>query len=190
MLNDRAILFYPLVVAAFPVIFLYAENTDKSITFAQFIVPFVAIMLLTALLVSLVRLFIKDSVKVGLIVSMCLVAFFSYGQMYDLTAPIKITIAGELVARHRYLLSALAVIVLVGIWVVLIYRGNLALLVRSVTVAALLLILFNVARIVAATVDSPAQSPVGANLLTTASNFPGGHQRTSGHLLLDFRRLQ
>ena len=76
MLRDRGILFYPLVLAAFPTVFLYAANTHAGITFAEFIVPFAAIILLTTLLLLLLRLIIKDNVRAALIVSLLLLVFF------------------------------------------------------------------------------------------------------------------
>ena len=156
LLKDRVILFYPLALATFPAVFLYAENTNASITLAEFIVPFAIVLLLTTLLLLLLRLIIKDSVKVSVIVSMCLVVFFAYGAIFDLVTQNRFSVAGVVIARHRYLILALAVILVAGISVTLRYKGNLAPLMQGVTVGALILVLFTVVRMVMGTGDRGA----------------------------------
>jgi len=158
MPGARKVLFYPLVVAALPSVFLWAENTDAGITFAEFIMPFAAVMFLTTLLLFLLRLVIRDSAKVSVVVSILLVAFFSYGAIHDLMLNYKVFLAGEFVGRHRYLLTALVVIVLPGLWFTLRFRGDLAPLARAVAFAALVLVLFNGGRIAIAATHSSAPS--------------------------------
>ena len=166
MLRDRTILFYPIVLAAFPAVFLYAENPNARVSIPEFIGTVAITMLLTALLLLSLRLIIRDSVKVSLIVFILLVLFFSYSAVRDQLLFHGVSIAGTVVGRHRYLLPPVAVIALAGTWIALRYRGNLTPLVRGATVAALILVLFNVGRLVIGAIDLSHESP-------NMDQFPG-----------------
>ena len=65
-------------------------------------------------------------------------------------------------------------ITLISVSVTLLYRGNLAPLMRGATFGALILILFNVGRLVAYEVDGGYQSPDSSNSLGAASSLPAG----------------
>lgn len=131
----RLVLFYPLILAAVPVIFLASRNANVVIIFH--VIPIlVAVLALTLLLTLFLRYFIKDSPKVAGIVSILLLVFFSYGHIYNL-------LGGR--ASHWFLLPIAAILGTAGIWAVLRYRGDLLVPMRFVAVAALALIILNLA---------------------------------------------
>ena len=76
---SRALLFYPLVLAAFPVVFLASQNAEK-VTPAQVLPPLATVVAGTLLLILVLRMFVKDGPKVALFVTILLVIFFSYGR--------------------------------------------------------------------------------------------------------------
>jgi hypothetical protein len=184
MLGDRGILFHPLVVATFFPIFVYAENTDADITIAEFIVPFAVVIFLTTLTLLLLRLVIKDSAKVSIIVSLLLLVFFTYGAISEVMTQSKISIAGESLSRHRYLMSASAIIVAAGSGVVLRFSWNLAPVMRAVAVGALILVLFNAGNIVASSVTGDGQNQGGGKNFQAA-----GRQSSVGETFPDIYYL-
>jgi len=159
MLGERAILFFPLVLAALPAMFLYAQNPDAKVSIYELIGTAVFTVLLTALLLLLLRLAIKDTVKVSLIVFILLVIFFSYSAIRDQLLFHDISIAGANFGRHRYLTPLVAIIAMAGAAIVLRYRGNLSSIVNGLTLAALVLLLFNLGRLVVGGIDSSVESP-------------------------------
>ncbi len=163
MLGTRKVLLYPLVVATLPNVFLWAENTHASITLAEFMVPFAVVLVLTSLLLILLRLVIKDDVKVSIVASILLAAFFSYGAIHSSMESHRVILAGQFVGRHRYLLAVAALIVLAGVWITLKSKGDLAPLARAVVYSALVLVLFNGARVAVASLRSSETSNATAD---------------------------
>ena len=94
--------------------YLYAENPRAGISFAEFIVTFLAIILLSAILLFLTGLIVRNSVKTALIVSLLLVVIFSYGAIYEFMIQAKLSVAGESISRHKFLLAAYALILAAG----------------------------------------------------------------------------
>lgn len=148
MPKGRAALFYPLIMAAYPVVFYYAENTREAITPLEGIVALGVVLTGTLLLLLFFRLLIKDNVKVSLIGAVILVVFFSYGFVHDiLTWKNNVRIAGALISEDRYLLPLWAVFGLSSVGLVLWYPGSLFRLLQAGTVVALFLVAFNTVRI-------------------------------------------
>ena len=152
------ILTYPLVLATYPVIFLYAENTREAISISEVLVTLAAVIAATALVLLAFRLFIKDSVKVSVIVALLLVIFFSYDVVRGILANwATVSIAGIPISQHRYLLPASGVLAIAGTSLVILYRGSLARLMQLAAFVALALVLLNVGRIGFATLGSADQ---------------------------------
>jgi len=148
VLMRRAIPFYPLVLVAFPAVFLYAHNASEGIRFTNFIVPFTALMGVVTLFVLILRLIIKDSAKVSALIGILILVTFFYGPIKDIVWREQLSIAGVLVGRHTYLIPTATALALILGSITLLYRGNLATLMRAVTVGVLILLVFNAGRIV------------------------------------------
>src|SRR5215216_2501183 len=105
----RRIPLYPILIAAFPVLSLASYNIREIFVSAMFR-PLVASLLLGMILYGLAYLFTTDIHRAALISAIILLSFFAYGHIYD--ALEDLTISGAALFRHRTLLPALGLIVL------------------------------------------------------------------------------
>lgn len=168
-LKFRATLFYPLVFAAFPPIFLYADNPNEGIRFPEFIVPFAAVIVGTAFLVLLLKLIIRDSVKASVIASIFVLIFFAHGPVHDYLWLHRVSIAGLFVGRHTYLLPISAAIALASVPLVLLYRRSLAPLMQVAVAGVAILVIFNIGRIAVYGIGQSDDSSVNAQEIASAS---------------------
>jgi sulfatase-like protein len=137
----RMILFYPLLLAAFPVIFLASQNRDE-VFIPQVATALVVVLAVTLALILFLRLFIKDNAKVAAIVSVILVIFFSYGHIYEMTK--SIVAIGLPILGNPTLIILAAVVGIGSIWGILQFKGDLALPMHCIAGAALLLVIVNI----------------------------------------------
>ena len=144
---------HPLLVAAFPVIFLFAANIREQLSLEPLLVPLgiVTAMALTALLgaVVLSSFLGVAPARSALIASLLLLLALTYGHAWNLV--------GELAGLHRVLLVAWGVLAVAGIAVVALLRpAAIARLTTAVNVVAGILIVINLI-------------PIGDLLLRTSS---------------------
>ncbi|MGA9533637.1 MAG: sulfatase-like hydrolase/transferase [Anaerolineales bacterium] len=98
--------FHPLLIAAYPVLFLAAANI-REMQLGNALRALWVSVVLAALLTLLIRLLIGRWDPAALIASGVLLTFFSYGHVYD---SLKTTeFAGVLIGRHRLLVPLFAV---------------------------------------------------------------------------------
>ncbi|PJE64592.1 MAG: hypothetical protein COU90_02010 [Candidatus Ryanbacteria bacterium CG10_big_fil_rev_8_21_14_0_10_43_42] len=100
------IISHTILFALYPILFLFAENTDEVVV-GDIIVPAMLSLGLTALVYGISWLLYRDSGKASIFTSFFLLLFFSYGHIFE---PEN----GLYWIRHRYLLT---------IWVVLFGAG-------------------------------------------------------------------
>ncbi len=85
--------FHPYLFAIFPILFLYSHNIRQlsMVSFYEVLVLVAILLGFTAIAVVILWLiFRKDSNKAGIVVSIFLVLFFSYGRIYELVVGFKI----------------------------------------------------------------------------------------------------
>ena len=73
----RPIPFYPVLIAAYAVLFLYSSNVDQT-TLDQVIPVFVGVVLATALIQVVLTLIVRDAQKAALILGLAAAFFFGY----------------------------------------------------------------------------------------------------------------
>jgi hypothetical protein len=78
----RTLIIHPFLVAIFPVLFLYVYNIDKF-SANEILMPLLINIGLALLLWLLLSLLLKNKQKAGLLVSLALFLFFSYGHFYN-----------------------------------------------------------------------------------------------------------
>jgi hypothetical protein len=98
--RKRQLIIHPLALAAYPILSLAAANIQQ-IPLSEALRPLMVSMTASLLLVGILRAIIGDWLRAGILASLFLVLFFSYGRAYD--AVKNATIDGVLVGRHRYL---------------------------------------------------------------------------------------
>jgi len=109
--EKKTYIVHPFLFAIFPIIFTFAHNIHL-LPFNDFLIPLFAILGFSFILWVILRFFLNGK-KAGLIVSLSLVLFFSYGHLY-----IFLNDSAEEISelgRHRYLLSFFAVSFIIGI---------------------------------------------------------------------------
>ena len=92
---------HPFLFAVFPILFLFAHNIHEF-SFSQIMLPLTIILGLTFVFVWLSKFILKDDIKGGIIVSLFLALFFSYGHIYNIIDGSQI--ANFVIGRHRYLM--------------------------------------------------------------------------------------
>lgn len=93
--------FYPLLLAVFPILFLYAHNISET-SMSQVWLPLVISVAAALVLLAILRLILRSLAKAGLATAMFLVFFFSYGHLHD-----ALENWGAFVPQHTYLLSGM-----------------------------------------------------------------------------------
>jgi hypothetical protein len=135
----RSIPLHPILVAIVPALFLFAENAVQEVTFDPLWVPLAisAGIGVGTLLASLAVL--RDRQRAPLLATWLLLLFFSFGHAWNLVVGIF--------DGRRYLVAAYLAIGLLGALAIWRGRGWVAGANRALTVAAALLVAFNVVRI-------------------------------------------
>ena len=168
--DGRAWWLHPFLVAAFPVVFLFAENIREQISLDPLWMPLglvlgaAAAILLMALLVGF-RLGAGPA-RAALAASLLILLLLTYGHAWNLV--------GELVRLHRYLVIAWATVLVLG--VIAIARlppARVSRLTTAVNVAATLLLLVNVVPIGEFAVRSFGSGSPATGRVEDAQPMPG-----------------
>jgi hypothetical protein len=134
-----AVPIHPVLVAAFPVLFLFAQNAEQQVTLAPLWLPLGAALGAAVVALLALGLLLRDWLRGALVASLWLALFFSFGHAWN--------VIGHVFDGRRYLIAIYVVVALVG--AVLVWRGGpwVRPLTRFLNGAALLLVLFNVVRV-------------------------------------------
>ncbi len=111
----KPIVLHPFLLAAYPILALLAHNVGWSppVDAARALIVSLAG---AALAFVLLRLVLRDPLRAGLLTSLGLLLFFSYGHLYGF---LKASGLGATIGRHRYLAPAFALTFLVVSWFIL-----------------------------------------------------------------------
>ena len=131
------LVFHPFLFATFPVLFLFAYNIDE-VPATDLLLPILAVIGLTLILLLLLRLVTKNYNKIGIVTSYSLIWFFSFGYMMDLWQHLE----GTFIWWHPYLLLLLlwALILIAGAFLVLRSRRNFPTLTKFLNIVAIALV--------------------------------------------------
>jgi len=142
----KTIIVHPFLFALFPVLFLYSHNIAQ-LSFSETLLP--AAIISGAAIIGMLLLWIilkKDWKKAGIINTVFIILFFSYGRVYGV---IKAWQIGDFaVGRHRYLMIVWALIFIAGIYLTIRIRKDLNGLTNILNIIAIVLILFSLISIV------------------------------------------
>lgn len=153
-------IFYPLLFAAFPILFLYAYNINET-SASQIWLPLVISMAAALVLWAILSVILRSLPKAGLATAMFLLFFFFYGRLYD-----ALENWGAFVPQHAYLFSS--VLFVWGYCVYFIKRAKrdfrIITKVLNITAVALIAInLFNISsyeiKLARLNAQTPGQSP-------------------------------
>jgi hypothetical protein len=135
---------HPFLLALFPILFLFSHNIEQM-SFSQVWVSMIVVLGFTLVAFSLLTLILRNGNKAGIIVSLFLVLFFSYGHVYD-------AMWGEVqgeppLGGHPLLLGGCAVILAGVVAFVAMTRKKLQDVTKILNVVALSLVAISVVNI-------------------------------------------
>ncbi|HEV8572831.1 MAG TPA: hypothetical protein VGR49_07265 [Actinomycetota bacterium] len=142
---DRPRILHPFLVAAFPVLSLYAANVQEGVTLRHVIPVLVVVLAVTAAALIAARWAFRDPATAGLAVSGLVLLFFSYGHVRNIL--LKWELAGEALSRHRYLLAAWALLSVAVVVVAPRVRAHLPRITSALNLVSAALVLMNVASV-------------------------------------------
>jgi len=140
----RPLILHPFLFAIFPILFLYAHNKGQ-VSFSQTLLPSAVVLGFALLLLLVSRLIFRDSKKAGVVVSIFLILFFSYGHVYNIIQGCQI---GILMGRHLYLLIVWAELFACGAYFITKTGRNLHSLTNILNVVGATVVVISVINIV------------------------------------------
>ncbi|MBI4728329.1 MAG: hypothetical protein HY775_02320 [Acidobacteria bacterium] len=159
---------HPLLLAAFPVLSLFAANLGE-VTFEQVRVPLAASVVAAAVLLLAAWSILRDLRRAALVVSIAVTLFFSYGRVFE---PLRDRrLGGVLVGRHLVLLPLWAILGAGLAALALRARGALPRITKGMNAAAFVLVLTTV---VSMTSHGLARSPASAADAPIPTHSPAG----------------
>ena len=113
--------FHPILIAAYPILVLYAYNYDQVVRNA-FVRSLLFSLLGISLIMAVAWLILRNVHKAALISSGIAILFFSYGHFYS--AFREVGTVGLMMSRHRYLMPIWIVMLILWIYFVVRKIGN------------------------------------------------------------------
>jgi hypothetical protein len=131
-------LFYPFLLAAYPVLFQYSKNWEY-LSFYDVLPPLIWSLALAYILLAVINTVLRDNLKSAVIVSLLLTIFFSYGQIYQ---SIRINSAPGRGISHNMLLTLLFGIFFICVFLIFIFPNVLQYITRLLQIFSVLLLIF------------------------------------------------
>jgi len=136
------VVFYPLLFAAFPILFLYVHNIGET-SANQIWLPLVISVAATLVLWAILSLILRSLSKAGFATAIFLVFFFFYGRLYEV-----LEYWGVFVPKHAYMLP-----VMLLVWGYCVYfigraKSDFRITTRLFNITAVVLIAINLFNIV------------------------------------------
>ena len=163
------------LLAAFPVLFLFAENAADQLVLDPMWGPLTLSVAGALVVLAVAAAITRDLVRGGLLASFVIALFFSFGHVWLMLA--------DVLPSRVVLVAAYGLVALVGIW--LIWRGGrwTVPLSQFANVAALALVLVNVVRIVDFT-TGPATAEADEPASDVAVPIQGDHPRPDVYFIV------
>ena len=135
---------HPVLFAIIPIFMLVSLNLDE-IFIENSALLFLIIVPSVLVLWYLLNLLIKNRMKSGLIISLGLVLFFSYGHFFNVLR--DIVIDDLVISRHRYLVPSFGIILVIGVYSMLKTKKNFSNFTTIANVIAIVILLISVSNI-------------------------------------------
>jgi hypothetical protein len=183
----RPLAIHPLLFAVVPVLYLYAVNIRYDVSWHDAVAPLAITVASTMVVMAAAWLLLRrDALKAGLITTLLVVLFFTYGRLFSAIQGLRI--AGIGVGRHLYLLPLWGALSVLGV-VLIVRAGQMLQLTKALNLIAGGLILLNLASIGYFQFTSRGGPVVSSNVLDIkpgAGSSPGnGKQRDIYYLMFD-----
>jgi hypothetical protein len=153
------VVFYPLLFAAFPILFLYSYNLNET-SASQMWLPLGVSVAATLVLWAVLSLILRSLAKAGLATAIFLVFFFSYGRFYD-----GLNYLGVFV-KHAYLFPAMLFVWGYCVYFISRAKRDFRITTKLFNIVAVVLIAINLVNIASYEIklarlntETPAESP-------------------------------
>lgn len=137
---------HPFLLAAFPVLYVYASNVEYAVPLTEVLPWLIGLMAGAGLAMLVAWLALRgDGLRAGLVATVLVLLFFAYGQIF-----LRVegwAIGGVELGRHLYLLPMWGALAVLGVVAAVRAGRRTALLTKGLNVAAAVLVLINLATI-------------------------------------------
>ncbi len=130
---------HPFLFALFPILFLYNHNKGQILLNAIFI-PITITLLGTLFLWSLLNFILKNNLKAGLLVSLFLLLFFSYGHFFNALISVYLRVGRFTIGPNKILFPVWIIIFFLGLYFIFKTRQKLTSLTQVLNLIALFLV--------------------------------------------------
>jgi len=107
ILSENWFYIFPLLIAVYPVIFLYSNNVQELLL-SQLYIPIAIALLITVIVWALLSFLIKDTLKAGIITTIFIILFFTYGIVIDWFVSLNL-----FTVKHRHLFP---IVIVIGVY--------------------------------------------------------------------------
>lgn len=146
-LLKKSIPLHPLLFAAYPVLFLYAQNVDFT-PLSDALLPLMVVLAAALLLLLALYAILRDAARAALLVSLFALLFFSYGHFVDLLEGFLLPAGQFTIGANAVLMPLWGLLLALGIYFLLRTHHDLHNVNNLLNVVAAVLILFSLAGIV------------------------------------------
>lgn len=143
----KPIVIHPFLFAIYPVLFLYAHNVD-FVPLSDIFVPTAITIGVAVLLFSLLSLISKDKQRAGLLVSLFVGLFFSYGHFCSALVHFRFAVGAFVIGRHGVLNLAWDILLGLGVFFLVKTRRSLHVATNFLNVVAASLVMLSLINIV------------------------------------------
>ena len=173
----------PIFLSSFPILFLVSSNLGERITFGQ-IIGTMSLAGISSLIGTFIfsRIF-KDTSKSSIFVCWMIIVFFSYGYLISLLS--QVTIFQEPIGRHRYIGPFFLLITAIGFLYVFRYPRKFDNSIKSILVASIALIVFNLILIFSYYYQPRTEILETLNLKEISINYSNEDKPDVYHIILD-----
>ena len=179
----RPLVIHPFLFALLPVLFLFSHNVEQ-LSPRVMLAPALVLVAGAFMMWSLLSLILRDWRRAGLVVTLALLLFFTYGHVSHLAVSPTWTDSGGL--RHRHLLAIWAGLFALGVYASRWARGGLPALTRFLNVAAVVSVAIPLAGIATYEAKSAlAPDRSGALRAETEAAKPAGELPHVYYIILD-----
>ncbi len=130
--------YHPFLIAIYPILNLLDTNIGQ-VTWTVAIRPIISVLIFTSILLIVLSFLTSSWERAGILASIFLILFFSYGHIYSLTEGSRLF--GILVGRHRYLIILWLGLLGLGVYISFKKPPNLSRATSSMNVGAAALLL-------------------------------------------------
>lgn len=173
---------HPFFFAAYPILALLAFNIGE-LNVSAGVRPLLAVILLAAVLLLILRALYHDLNRAALLASAFLVLFFSYGHIYNLIAGIQI--AGIHPFQHRTLLPLWFILAALAVWWVSRRKGDTTILTYSLNMIGIVLVILPLFELTSYLVQSKLDETRAENNSSTLTLKPGAQPPDIYYIILD-----